>query len=110
MAEYPHALRTRRTDNSPRLRGRKLQARRLRVWTADPCCAVCGKLTSYPSGFELDHKVPLFKGGEDTDENCQVLCVNIGGRSPGCHEHKTASDLGYQLKVEIGLDGWPVEG
>lgn len=111
MADYKHALRHRKTDNSPRLRGRALQARRLRIWVSDPCCARCGRVTRYPDGFELDHVIPLCKDGPDTDDNCQVLCIRVDedGRTTGCHEHKTADDMGYKPKVQIGLDGWPVE-
>lgn len=97
--------RLRRHDGSPRITGRALQRRRLSVWTADPTCARCGKLTAYPSGFELDHRVPLFKGGDDTEDNCQVLCNGVNG----CHEKKTADDLGYRHRPAIGLDGYPVE-
>ena len=71
-----------------RMTGRALQARRLRIWAKNPNCARCGKLTAYPHGFELDHIVPLFMGGADTDANCQVLC---NGDS-GCHATKTAED------------------
>ena len=74
--------------------GRKLQARRLRIWGKDPYCVECGKLTLYPAGFELDHKVPLHQGGADTDENCQVLCNG----PDGCHERKTARDMGYRFR------------
>jgi 5-methylcytosine-specific restriction protein A len=88
-----------------RIRGRKLQARRLTIWSQNPCCAKCGKLTAYPSGFELDHKVALDNGGPDTDENCQVLCAGMNG----CHAKKTADDMGYRFKPTIGADGWPVE-
>ncbi|MNE68080.1 HNH endonuclease [compost metagenome] len=54
-------------------------------------------MVSYPGGFELDHKVPLFQGGADTDENCQILCVRfevVEGRSvkAGCHAEKTQAD------------------
>lgn len=72
-----------------RITGRKLQDRRLKVWAKDPRCAVCGKLTEFPHGFELDHKVPLFKGGEDIEGNCQVLCSG----PDGCHAKKTTEDL-----------------
>lgn len=44
---------------------------------------------------ELDHIVPLFKGGADDDSNLQGLC------SP-CHAAKTAEDMGYK---PIGGDG-----
>lgn len=54
-------------DNSPRIRGRALQARRLRVWTADPTCKRCGRLTRFPDGFELDHIVPLASAKTEED-------------------------------------------
>lgn len=71
--------------------GRALQNRRLRLWAeANGLCAECGALTAYPHGFELDHKVALYQGGADTDENCQVLCTG----PDGCHARKTRADLG----------------
>lgn len=74
-----------------RMAGRKLQDRRLTVWArAEGRCAGCGRVTSFPHGFELDHIVPLHQGGEDTEANCQVLCAGPGG----CHRVKTAEDAG----------------
>ena len=98
-------------DHDGRLRGRKAQARRLRLWSKDPCCAKCGKLTDYPSGFEADHIIPLFKGGEDKEENMQILCVTRDGqgRKAGCHEDKTNADLSRTAKVQIDITGWPIE-
>lgn len=84
-----------------RLRGRKAQARRLRLWSVDPHCVKCGRLTNYPDGFNLDHIVPLFKGGPDEDGNLQVLCVP-------CHDVKTMKDMGFVERVTVGLDGWPI--
>lgn len=84
-----------------RLRGRKLQARRLRLWSKDPRCARCGTLTDYPDGFDLDHRVPLYKGGEDKDENCQVLC-NSG---KDCHRAKTEQDMGFRDRPKFDGDG-----
>lgn len=99
--------------NSPasagRQTGRALQARRLRLWTADPHCKRCGKLVEFNAipyrGFELDHRIPLFLKGPDTDENCDVLCI------PDCHEAKTAEDLKRRRarpRMVPGDDGWPV--
>lgn len=86
-------------DNSDgRLRGRKLQATRLRIWSADPHCAVCRKLLSYPDGFELDHKRALHKDGGNDDENLQVLC-------PPCHQVKTAQDMGFKERAKFDADG-----
>ena len=80
-----------------RITGRRLQARRLAVWTRDPSCAACGRVVAYPEGFELDHIVPLFMGGEDVEANCQVLCVHVemvdGQRvKTGCHASKSAAE------------------
>lgn len=86
-------------DNSDgRLRGRKLQAARLRIWTKDPHCAMCRKLLAYPHGFELDHKQALHKDGGNDDENMQVLC-------PPCHQVKTAQDMGFKERAKFDADG-----
>ena len=37
-------------------------------------CEECGGLLK-PGKFELHHKVPKWKGGEDTLENCKVYCI-----------------------------------
>ena len=89
-------------NNDGRLRGRKLQAARLRIWSADPHCAMCRKLVAYPYGFELDHKQALFKEGSNDDDNMQVLCGD-------CHDAKTNADLGHKPRVTIGADGWPID-
>lgn len=89
-------------DHDGRLRGRRGQARRLRLWTASPHCNNCGTLTDYPHGFHADHIIPLFKGGKDEDSNMQVLCIP-------CHEGKTNADLERTEKVRVGTDGWPVD-
>ncbi|KNY09413.1 HNH endonuclease [Achromobacter piechaudii] len=89
------------TPSAKRMTGRKLQDRRLRVWSTDPHCAHCGALTVYPAGFELDHKVSLQNGGADTEENSQVLCVSRDayGRKVGCHDSKTRQDMGYRRRT-----------
>jgi len=95
-----------RDKTEGRITGRRLQAARLRIWSRDPHCAMCRKLVEYPAGFELDHRVPLFKQGTNDDDNLQILCVGVNG----CHSKKTASDLGYRFRPMVGLDGYPVEG
>lgn len=87
------------TPSAKRMTGRRLQERRLRLWSAGPHCAHCGELTVYPYGFELDHIVTLESGGSDTDDsNFQILCVLVDqqGRKTGCHEVKTRQDLGHR--------------
>ena len=87
-------------DNTDgRLRGRKLQAARLRIWSADPHCAMCRKLVAYPHGFELDHIRALHKeGSTNDDDNMQVLC-------PPCHQSKTAQDCGYKERAKFDEQG-----
>ena len=82
----PNRLSTTLTPSAARLTGRKLQARRFKVWTKDPHCACCRRLTVWPSGFHLDHITALINGGPDIESNCQVLCL-------ACHEKKTADDM-----------------
>ena len=45
---------------------------------ANDTCKLPGNLEAY----DLDHIVPLWKGGEDTEDNLQALC-------PACHREKT---------------------
>lgn len=86
-------------NNDGRLRGRKLQARRLRVWKANPHCAICKRLVGYPDGFQLDHIKAVHKHGENLDDSAvQVLCHP-------CHDKKTIRDMGYQERVEFDNEG-----
>lgn len=90
-----------RFDNSDgRLRGEAGKRRRLRIWSQDPHCKECGRLTDYPEGFELDHRVPLSQGGTDTECNLQVLCSG----SLGCHAKKTISEGHSDIAVSFFPD------
>lgn len=53
------------------------------------------------AAVEVDHVVPLSKGGADDDDNRQGLCVP-------CHQAKTARDLGV---TQHGCDsnGLPID-
>ena len=83
-----HRLKTMKVADN-RITGVTLQKRRFLMWKRDPRCVMCGRLTEFPHGFELDHKTPLFMGGEDTIENTQILCCG----DDGCHRKKTKMDL-----------------
>lgn len=50
-------------------------------------CARCG-LSFLASAMDVDHIVPLSRGGEDVDGNVQLLCRT-------CHKAKTRVDMGY---------------
>lgn len=71
-----------------RLRGRALQARRERWQRLHPMCAECQRAGRTRLWTELDHVVPLHKGGRDDDSNLQGLCTP-------CHAAKTRVDLGH---------------
>ncbi len=90
MAQATRMQQAPRIGATPRDRGRARQEARLRIWLRDgPNCKACGKLIDItprtPDPFELDHTVPLWKGGKDADHNRQCLC-------PACHAAKTARE------------------
>jgi 5-methylcytosine-specific restriction enzyme A len=86
-----------------RLRGRKLQERRKRLLMRRPLCVHCQAQGRVTAATVLDHVVALINGGTDTEDNLQPLCDE-------CHRLKTAADTGKTVKVQTGLDGWPVGG
>lgn len=86
IQQAPNRLQYAPSPSEKRMAGRKLQSRRLRIWSKDPHCVDCGALTRYPDGFELDHDLALVNGGQDTDENSMVRC-------PLCHGKKTEHDM-----------------
>jgi 5-methylcytosine-specific restriction endonuclease McrA len=94
-----------RYDTTPgRLRGRKAVERR-RLWLSQhPICERCKKAGRTKLATEVDHIIPLCKGGEDDyEKNGQSLCDL-------CHKVKTREDMGYTERQQVGLDGWPVDG
>lgn len=86
-----------------RLRGRKWQRIRWQVLSANPLCVQCEKAGRVKLASEVDHIVPLHKGGTDDLTNLQGLCAD-------CHVDKTSLDQGHRVKPTIGIDGWPAGG
>jgi 5-methylcytosine-specific restriction protein A len=85
-----------------RIRGARLQRIRHFHLLAEPLCRMCAAKGKATRAVEVDHIVALCNGGSESQDNRQSLCV-------ACHQDKTAQDMGYRVKQEIGLDGWPVE-
>jgi 5-methylcytosine-specific restriction protein A len=85
-----------------RIRGKELQRLRDYWFMSNPLCASCFSKGIPKLAQELDHIVPLHKGGTNKEENLQGLCRE-------CHAEKTRIDLGWKERVSIGVDGWPVE-
>jgi 5-methylcytosine-specific restriction endonuclease McrA len=100
-----------------RLRGRKAQERRRRLFAREPLCRCCtnaspeqpcyGHRKTKPHPVKAvwaDHIVALDNGGPDSSKNLQPL-------SDECHQAKTRIDLGQRPRTaQIGADGWPIEG
>jgi 5-methylcytosine-specific restriction enzyme A len=86
-------------DNG-RLTGRAAVVRRQRFLEAQPLCAHCEARGFVIAAVEVDHIVPLFKGGADDIENMQGLCRP-------CHDKKTRDDLGWSMSKECDVNGLP---
>ena len=86
-----------------RIRGRALQVIRREHLLHEPACRHCAAEGKQVRGAEVDHIKPLFRGGTETPENRQTLCLEH-------HKAKSATERGFVRKVKqiIGLDGWPV--
>lgn len=86
-----------------RIRGRALQRIRARHLRLHPLCVTCQQRTPpvVRAATQLDHRVPLYKGGEETEENRQGLCDD-------CHREKTAADLGTTMRG-CDTEGMPVD-
>jgi len=53
-------------------------------------------------GDEVDHVVPLHKGGEDNERNLQTLCKRH-------HDAKTRADMGWSTRPGCDASGLPVD-
>lgn len=84
-----------------RVRGRRAVEERLRFLRQYPLCKHCQDKDRVTAAQEVDHIIPLHKGGPDVDSNKQSMCAE-------CHKVKTAIDMGNRPRVTIGLDGYPV--
>lgn len=81
-----------------RTRGHKWLRLRHVVLVEEPVCMICGRKPS----VEVDHILPVSKGGADDRDNLQGTCKE-------CHEDKTRVDLGLRKKrAATGIDGYPV--
>lgn len=85
-----------------RITGRELQRRRQRWFEKFPLCVACWSVGRSTAAAELDHIVPLFKGGADDETNLQGLCVE-------CHYDKTQIDLGKVIRPRVSANGYPIE-
>jgi len=61
---------------------------------------MCEKEGRVTVAEEVDHIIPLHKGGPDTWENLQGLCIPH-------HRAKTAKDMGYEIGG-CDVNGMPI--
>jgi len=79
----------------PRIVGWQLTKIRERIIARDgAACTKCGFMPYNLSQLEVDHVVPLFRGGQESDENRACLCQR-------CHKKK--SDLEERERARGGL-------
>jgi len=78
-----------------RIRGRRLQALRAAFRDHEPLCVMCLAEGVLRGWHELDHILPLHKGGDYSFDNLQGLCSDH-------HKAKTALDL--QRRPRAGCD------
>ena len=85
-----------------RIRGRRLQRIRARLLRGQPLCVHCLEVGIVKGAIQIDHRIPLFQGGEDTDENRQNLCDE-------CHKAKTVTERGDTLRLGCDVNGNPAD-
>jgi 5-methylcytosine-specific restriction protein A len=87
-------------EKTKRITGRKLQAIRQEVLRANPLCVKCKAKGIVRMTREVDHIVPLYKGGKESPSNRQGLCTE-------CHKEKTQVDLGSKITSGSDAKGMP---
>ena len=73
-------------SETQRTRGRAWMERRARVMRRDcGMCQECRRKGWLTAAVACDHRIPLWEGGTDDDDNLQALCKD-------CHDAKTAQE------------------
>jgi 5-methylcytosine-specific restriction enzyme A len=75
-----------------RLRGRRLQQERARLFDRNPLCVECLRRQTYVLATVRDHIIPLAEGGTDNDANIQGLCND-------CHTAKTQAEAARGRRI-----------
>lgn len=85
-----------------RIKGRRGVAIRKARLARQPLCEDCTVKGLTVIATEVDHIIPLARGGKDTDDNVRSLCR-------AHHEARTREQFGFKEKSRIGVDGWPIQ-
>jgi 5-methylcytosine-specific restriction protein A len=86
---------------SKRLTGKRLQRLRGHIRDQQPLCLECLQEGVLKEWDELDHIIPLYKGGTHDPENLQGLCK-------AHHVRKTELDLGRTVMPGCDARGNPL--
>jgi 5-methylcytosine-specific restriction protein A len=78
--------------------GEHWQRLRKLVLAEEPLCAECLKAGRTVSAEEVDHRVPLARGGTNDRSNLQALCKS-------CHSRKTNREDGGGFRRGRGIGG-----
>jgi 5-methylcytosine-specific restriction protein A len=83
--------------------GRAWMRRRKEILERDAyLCVACRAKGRITDATDVDHIVPLSKGGTDDLGNLQSLCER-------CHKSKSLADMGRRERRQIGMDGYPID-
>jgi 5-methylcytosine-specific restriction enzyme A len=86
-------------SSTKRLTGNSLYAIHKRFARAAPrLCVQCDRLGLVGYGKELDHIVPLWQGGAESDSNRQWLCEVH-------HQEKTSAEASQRAEIDGGKGG-----
>ncbi|MFM9926909.1 HNH endonuclease [Variovorax sp. H27-G14] len=96
MATSARMQKAPRIAATPRTRGRKWMTRRERWLMANPLCIACHAEGRVMQAQEVDHRIPLWAGGQDDESNYQSLCIEH-------HKAKTARESKDRARSCAGL-------
>ena len=82
--------------------GRPWQRVRQAIFAAGSLCRLCMAKGRVAVAVEIDHEMPLAKGGTDDPANLRPLCAD-------CHLNAGRAQFGRRPKPLIGIDGWPID-
>jgi 5-methylcytosine-specific restriction enzyme A len=85
-----------------RLGARARQKRNARILQLYPFCALCEQKGFVSASTQVDHRLALIDGGDDSDANCWGICDE-------CHKAKTTAEARRRARGPSGtvLPGLP---